>query len=834
MPIVMTYKRAEPDRIPGKLRYVHGQCCGYFKATQEQLDEMHAKNYYQMGRKAYLFMVYDDSQEDWCKAQCAPVNDSKDQSKMLSLTKSIIDFDELAKVTAIDSTKLLNGELMASVDATAISTADEKIFKTYDPLKPPTPLALPDRAAIASGTYTFGPTGDYPLLSNLAGDCTTQTGTLRGNQNGHVTGTATASFSHSLNSQECIIDNLLPSRGVFNGGYVLSNYYNSYAVLVTTEGPGTIWLKNLDIQQTLAAIGGRSIMQVNDVSTACTIRIVNYLGNCNAGASINRALVLNGATPVVYFSNGLLINSNNVAFGVLAANANSVIENVGGAANLYTFYIDNKVLTFRNCWGNSTVATRDWYLPGNSAGYNCGTGHATTIGFGTGDDTKITGIVNGDFQSTTYGKSRYYVPAPGGKLDGAGATAQLADNTEGANGGGNRPSAPCLGRWELNPASTVRGKFLVTVPSGSVTSGAHSDFPVLIDSRVSDIPDDFWAAVTAAGGSQCIKVRNEAETLEYDREIVTFNEGSKLLQLWVRVPSLSSSADNTFYIRVESATRQNDTPVWMNAGYGVVAHMDESSGDLANSRTPGYLSFVPQGAASGHGASGIIGSSYLVAASTQTLRTGAPTIVYDEPNVSLTGWMKGQVNQYKYCYLSSIYAGSTSRIDLYTYGGNLYAALRDDGNYGRWTFATSGVLTDNQWHLFHYVFDGAGATDADKLKVFIDGTQPSGSFSNTPVNSQFLDSGSSYVVGANANADVWFDEHRIALASLSLGWAKTEFDNQNDPDSFLSCGEWISLVTSTGTRSRLGEIIGVKRSIHGRGFSRSSMGEILGVKRGIR
>jgi hypothetical protein len=112
---------------------------------------------------------------------------------------------------------------------------------------------------------------------------------------------------------------------------------------------------------------------------------------------------------------------------------------------------------------------------------------------------------------------------------------------------------------------------LITIQAGQV-SGTQTNFPVMIN-LASDAglaanarPDGWDIAFTAADG-----------TTQLSHEIESFNESTGALVAWVKIPSLSSSADTLIYMYYgdpSSPDQQNVAGVW-SSGYVAVWHLSE-------------------------------------------------------------------------------------------------------------------------------------------------------------------------------------------------------------------------------------------------------------------
>ena len=84
----------------------------------------------------------------------------------------------------------------------------------------------------------------------------------------------------------------------------------------------------------------------------------------------------------------------------------------------------------------------------------------------------------------------------------------------------------------------------------SVLATSHTDkYWLVLDTRITTLPDEMWAAITTADGTD-IHVWNESRTVEYPRYCVNLNTGTKNIQLWAVLGSLSDVVDVKYVIEV--------------------------------------------------------------------------------------------------------------------------------------------------------------------------------------------------------------------------------------------------------------------------------------------
>ena len=105
-----------------------------------------------------------------------------------------------------------------------------------------------------------------------------------------------------------------------------------------------------------------------------------------------------------------------------------------------------------------------------------------------------------------------------------------------------------------------------------------TDFPVLITHAV--VQASLFAHARSDGAD--IVVTASDETTRLKRELVTYDAVAGKLELYVKVPSLSSVTDTEVYVYYGNAgaAETNDADTW-NADYGVVYHLKEDPAGTA-------------------------------------------------------------------------------------------------------------------------------------------------------------------------------------------------------------------------------------------------------------
>jgi hypothetical protein len=332
----------------------------------------------------------------------------------------------------------------------------------------------------------------------------------------------------------------------------------------------------------------------------------------------------------------------------------------------------------------------------------------------------------------------------------------------------------------------------LTISSSKVDSDL-TNFPVLIDLYDSNLRTDVQASgddiVFALGG----------DVLDHEIELFdqTFNSSHAHLVAWVRVPSLSGSTDTVLsmlYGNSDTGAQENPDVVW-NDSYNSVWHLnnDPSSESILDSTENGW-----DGTA-------------------QNMETGDSVNALADGGLSFDGVdervLIGDVNSdaWTAITLSAWFYktdGKDARIiakEEGTGGGPhillLGKSLSDpkcrittDGPSGNYTVIQAGtfmpnndVLTNGTWHYMVMTWDSALSTN--QMKVYVDGVlvgQRSNFGTSVAASSEDV-----YLADMTAGLRTFagtLDEARMSSAALSASWILTEFNNQNDPDTFYSIG----------------------------------------------
>ncbi len=332
---------------------------------------------------------------------------------------------------------------------------------------------------------------------------------------------------------------------------------------------------------------------------------------------------------------------------------------------------------------------------------------------------------------------------------------------------------------------------VITIDHNKV-SGTNNllNFPVLISIFDSDLRTE----VRPDGND--IAFTNGTTWLDHEIELFnqTYNETHAQFIAWIRVPSLSPSSDTKiwmYYGNDTMSSQESQMGVWDN-NYKGVWHLNEEVGPIHDSTQNGYDGSVT---GASHNSSSIIDGGY------EFIRDETDYIIIPdtENELKLTdftaqAWIKTpdltlEDKDDYYILTQSLYTDTTS------WAINIADDV-DHLNEARFTTRVSSQqkvysninVTDNKWH--HIV----GIRCYPNLLIYVDGILANSATDNeagqtlqSPVN---ISLGSAmeeppYTPGDN-DFNGLIDEVRISDTARSADWIKTEYDNQNDPNTFYS------------------------------------------------
>ncbi|MFX1455670.1 MAG: DUF2341 domain-containing protein [Promethearchaeota archaeon] len=334
----------------------------------------------------------------------------------------------------------------------------------------------------------------------------------------------------------------------------------------------------------------------------------------------------------------------------------------------------------------------------------------------------------------------------------------------------------------------------------SMISGAHDllNFPLLI----SIFDDDLHDKVQPDGDD--IAFAYMGAWLDHEIELFnqTFNSTHAQLISWVSLPRLSTSSDTIIRIYYGNATmsnQQNPTAVW-GYKYRGVWHLSEYSGNSKDSTTHGTEGIPSTGVTLG--ASGLIGYAYdFNGVSGTKLDYGDPIDDHLDVGTSsftISVWVN--YDQNTGTFQMPLYKGGTSN-------GNEGYALEMNNGLSSAFYVSNGTqasavgwatITLDSWTFLVGVVNRI----TGKMSLYKDGSI----INEINVVLGNLSSDENLKVSNNVYpVDGIVDEPRICGVARSADWIATEYNNQYNPQFFLTLSEEVSFDITPPTYSNLTE-----------------------------
>lgn len=356
--------------------------------------------------------------------------------------------------------------------------------------------------------------------------------------------------------------------------------------------------------------------------------------------------------------------------------------------------------------------------------------------------------------------------------------------------------------------------FKITVNFNMVVGGNKTNFPLLFSQDVNNIPSSFWSEVSDANGLDIRFYSDTAKSIEYKREIVNFDSGTKKVESWIQIPLLSSSVNTVIFCEVDAGTKSNDTDVWDDISsytYHWNGNADDSSANINNGVVFGCTEVTGKFGGKGYLFDGVDD------------RIEISNIDFDVNNVSFETWIKLKsnppVSPLGYGNIVTIFG--RSQFCNNTRGWRSFSTIvKDTGligemnghttncstgsNHERWD-SDNTELPLNTWK--HIVITSEDHdTTVRVIRMYVDG-QLVASTKNDPgpigvvggVNDKTLFGavwryvGSSYV----EHTHIELEESRIYINNLlGANWIETDYNNQNAQEIYFNCTALISETTA--------------------------------------
>jgi hypothetical protein len=344
-------------------------------------------------------------------------------------------------------------------------------------------------------------------------------------------------------------------------------------------------------------------------------------------------------------------------------------------------------------------------------------------------------------------------------------------------------AADASGDSGIDAAQQVEHARLITVPTGRVTNGPHTDFPLLLSTQQP------WLRTAAQGGDvanangyDIYFSSDAAGTSRLAHEVESWNASTGALVAWIRIPSLANGT--TFYIHYgnPAITTNQSTPTMVWPNYGLVMHMTDA-GDATQQNNMSSSGLVA--------ATGPVVDAKTFNGTTSYVNASSGSQIDDVfvGGGTLEAWIRpssfGESNLGRILDKSDP-AGWTWYVDNVNAPSTISFVQTTSGANDGWRGVNSS-LTLNAWQHVAVTYDRTNMP-----QIFVNGAPITMVNSSAKSGSTDSDGAASLFVGNNNVGDRAFagdiDEVRVSTSSRSASWIATEYTNQSTPATFVTIG----------------------------------------------
>ncbi|MFC1576308.1 DUF2341 domain-containing protein, partial [Candidatus Omnitrophota bacterium] len=311
-----------------------------------------------------------------------------------------------------------------------------------------------------------------------------------------------------------------------------------------------------------------------------------------------------------------------------------------------------------------------------------------------------------------------------------------------------------------------------------------TDFPVLLSFTDADLIDK------AKSGSNYVLKFTKADGTELPYEVEHFDNGTGELVAWVKVDTLSHTADTNIFMHYDTTntnSTENAAGIW-DASYSGVWHLDETSGTVYDSTSNNNDGTTSGGVT--QDASGQISAACDFNGIDGGINIGNSTTLNPTSAMAVSVWVNTSDTTTQWFIGRDIVGGRSYALGSTT-GGNINFQINGSGK------STDDHIADGTWH--HLVYQGNTSIGWD---IYLDGNLVHEIAWHAPPSTS-----TTTYIGRRAyveHENYWqglIDEVRVSDTALAAEWISTEYANQSAPSSFSSTTSGATLNTASNTIS---------------------------------
>ncbi len=314
-----------------------------------------------------------------------------------------------------------------------------------------------------------------------------------------------------------------------------------------------------------------------------------------------------------------------------------------------------------------------------------------------------------------------------------------------------------------------------------------TDFPVLVLSKENDLKHTSNAGGMSNIGGYDIAFTLNDGTSRLDHDLESYDPETGELVVWVRLPTLSHTADTEIYMYYgnPSITVDQSVSTTWDANYAAIWHLNNNLQDATTHEQHGTdmggITNITGRIGGGRSFDGE--DDYAIIP-----HEDGSSLDITGNQITLEAWVKARVNSADSPFLVKAPSVNNERYMLGIQGQTNFINTRVTTDTGHFR-DDSGPINVEDWTHIVFVYDGNLAGNPRKLLyangTLIDAYNASGDILSTtePLH-----------IGKRATTDERFfwgilDELRVSNTARSADWICTEYNNQNSPLSFFTIGD---------------------------------------------
>jgi uncharacterized protein YjdB len=342
----------------------------------------------------------------------------------------------------------------------------------------------------------------------------------------------------------------------------------------------------------------------------------------------------------------------------------------------------------------------------------------------------------------------------------------------------------------IAPASTYSYERALTIAHGQVANSDQNDLAVLVEGVYPYLATAANGGhVQSPNGYDIIFTSDAAGLHPLNWEIERYNAATGSVVFWVRVPTISHTADTVIYMFYGNsnvtAFQGNKCATW-DGNYLAAYHMgDDLANTIVGDSTSNANSGTSQATTASRTVNGEIGSGLSFNGANDYIYSGSVNVT---GTMTLEGWVNlaAWPNDGYGGYLGS--KGKEYFIEFTTDNSGAHGIVT--GTYINGTFfaGTAVAVVSSLTGKFHHF---AATWDGTYWNLFVDGVLAAQTAGSGPsVSSEPFTIGAQTFSGGIPFQflDGAIDEVRVSTSARSPNWIQTEYNNQSSPTTFYSIG----------------------------------------------